>query len=142
MGWGQQYAKDLDNKPVYSVVLPYKPNLQCVRIPVISQSECSLRTRRVVFATFFCAYHEKRDACQGDSGGPLMCNGYQYGIVSHGDGCAFSHYPGVYTRVQAFQDFIQNVSAFGYVSKDSNAAHTIIFSASVLIQALTLYFLV
>lgn len=50
---------------------------------------------------------------QGDSGGPLMApnprnNKYYYavGVVSYGFKCAEPGFPGVYTKVTAFLDFI------------------------------------
>ena len=46
---------------------------------------------------------------QYDSGGPLVCSGAaQCGIVSWGYGCAESSYPGVYTQVSYFIDWIDN----------------------------------
>lgn len=45
-----------------------------------------------------------------DSGGPLACplNGTTVltGIVSWGNDCAEPYFPGVYSRVQAFSDWI------------------------------------
>lgn len=60
----------------------------------------------------------QRDTCSGDSGSPMIdSNGFQVGIVSYGGGpghamrgpgriCADPKYMGVYTRVSAFKDFI------------------------------------
>lgn len=50
---------------------------------------------------------------QGDSGGPLMIKDFKtniwsvVGIVSHGVGCGSKDFPGVYTRVAAFIDWIE-----------------------------------
>lgn len=55
-----------------------------------------------------------KDSCKGDSGGPLLVQSgtgspkrwYVYGIVSFGYKCATADYPGVYTRVNHYLDWI------------------------------------
>lgn len=64
---------------------------------------------------------EDKDSCGGDSGGPLMNTGrvrsgklaiIQQGIVSYGPKrCGIGTYPGVYTRVSHFMNWIlDNIS--------------------------------
>jgi trypsin len=55
-----------------------------------------------------CAAAPNKDACQGDSGGPLLdpSRNNVIGIVSLGDGCAKANKPGIYARVSAAVDFI------------------------------------
>ncbi len=56
------------------------------------------------------------DACQGDSGGPLVATvgGARrlVGIVSTGTGCALANYPGIYTRISTYENWIKS-KAFG-----------------------------
>ena len=60
------------------------------------------------------------DSLLGDSGGPLYCPSesresdsfYLAGVISHGEGCARSDSPGVYTRVSAYKDWIDGGSLF------------------------------
>lgn len=55
------------------------------------------------------------DACQGDSGGPLVCESAGtwtlYGATSWGRGCAGQSYPGVWARVHAGVDWIEETMA-------------------------------
>ncbi|KAM9813463.1 trypsin-2 [Neosynchiropus ocellatus] len=55
-------------------------------------------------------YHSGgKDSCQGDSGGPLVCDGKFEGIVSWGIGCAYPYFPGVYTKVRRYVDWMNHV---------------------------------
>mmetsp|Transcript_45656 Transcript_45656/g.151371 ORF Transcript_45656/g.151371 Transcript_45656/m.151371 type:complete len:387 (+) Transcript_45656:498-1658(+) len=67
-------------------------------------------------ATMVCAGETGLDSCQGDSGGPLFgidSSGKRtlVGIVSWGYGCAANNYPGVYARVQAYTDWICDLTS-------------------------------
>ena len=104
-GWGK-----LNSESEY---LP--DTLQKVRVPVVSDSECRREYRRVATITksMLCAgYHRGgRDSCEGDSGGPLVdeSTGKVVGIVSFGLGCGKPMYPGIYTQVSFYIDWIERV---------------------------------
>lgn len=58
---------------------------------------------------------------QGDSGGPLVLQDpleTLVGVVSTGYGCGDPHYPGIYSRVDAYLDWI-DAQVFGYCSKSA-----------------------
>jgi len=86
-----------------------------VDVPIVSIADCKAAygNLNVDANSMICAGNLANggiDSCQGDSGGPLFTgtgtNAVQHGIVSWGQGCALPGYPGVYTRVASFIDWI------------------------------------
>ncbi|PSN38577.1 hypothetical protein C0J52_21792 [Blattella germanica] len=85
--------------------------LQKVEVPVLPFWECEwLYNTYKLTQYMFCAGRAGRDSCQGDSGGPVMFDGQQVGVVSWGEGCGFAGYPGIYTNVYKFRDWIRKHS--------------------------------
>ena len=83
-----------------------------VELPLVSNRTCSSAYGNIT-DNMICAGLPQggKDACQGDSGGPLVIpngNGgwLLAGVVSFGRGCARPNYPGVYTRVSRYIDWI------------------------------------
>lgn len=70
---------------------------------------------------------ENVNSVQGDSGGPMVIRQdsvwVQAGVVSFGYGCALPDYPGVYSRISQYQDWISGytgTNTTGFASFDSN----------------------
>ncbi|XP_012146828.2 trypsin-1 [Megachile rotundata] len=88
--------------------------LNKVRVPLLRKSECdsSYRNYGGIPAGQICAGFNAggKDSCQGDSGGPLYVDGSLAGIVSWGYGCGTPKYPGVYTDVATYRQWIRQNS--------------------------------
>ncbi|XP_060525228.1 venom protease isoform X1 [Cylas formicarius] len=102
--------------------------LQEVDVPVISNEECrnTNYSAKMISDNMLCAGYPavgQKDSCQGDSGGPLIVEKpdqrYELiGVVSWGNGCARPGYPGVYTRVTRYLDWILENSKDGCFCDD------------------------
>ncbi|SPP72894.1 trypsin 3A1 [Drosophila guanche] len=104
-GWGSQAISQLQpEKRLRYTVVQQRDQAQCAR---------NYFGAGTVTSSMFCAGTPQggRDSCQGDSGGPLVIslNGRMrlYGIVSWGMGCAHAMFPGIYTRVAEYNDWIE-----------------------------------
>uniref|UniRef100_A0A670JUS1 Anionic trypsin-like n=1 Tax=Podarcis muralis TaxID=64176 RepID=A0A670JUS1_PODMU len=85
------------------------PNMICAGYLEGGKDSCDVRCLSVPF--FFCPDTNAAAATLGDSGGPMVCNGELQGIVSWGIGCALKGFPGVYTKVCNYVDWIQETIA-------------------------------
>ena len=91
--------------------------LREVSFPIWSKKDCdSVFGSRTSGRSMICAGTREggKDSCQGDSGGPLMVKMQNRwaisGVVSWGIKCGSPGYPGVYTKVSDYIDWIkQNI---------------------------------
>ncbi|CAG0917985.1 unnamed protein product, partial [Notodromas monacha] len=101
-GWGTvSYGGETSNQ------------LREVSFAVWNQDDCSKSYPSRIQDTQMCAGVAEggKDSCQGDSGGPLVMEKdgrFQLiGIVSYGARCAQAGFPGVYTKVNKYMDWIR-----------------------------------
>ncbi|XP_076311529.1 proclotting enzyme [Tachypleus tridentatus] len=94
---------------------PSSAVLREVQLPIWEHEACRQAYEKDLNITnvYMCAGFADggKDACQGDSGGPMMLpvktgEFYLIGIVSFGKKCALPGFPGVYTKVTEFLDWI------------------------------------
>ncbi|PKH03746.1 hypothetical protein CXF72_04735 [Psychromonas sp. MB-3u-54] len=110
IGWGSTIPYS-SGQPV----IPDYPNiLHDVEMPLMTDAMCAKALGSSYTAEMICAGLALggKDSCQGDSGGPLIIqeNGWkQMGIVSWGFGCAASGYPGVYTRLSLYNEWVKSI---------------------------------
>jgi trypsin len=91
--------------------------LQEVVVPFVTDVVCLLEYGIwdiYIYASMICAGASGKDSCGGDSGGPLehvatvdnTTVTTLVGLTSFGIGCARPRFPGVYSEVSYFRDFI------------------------------------
>lgn len=105
LGWGNTDT----NSPTFP------DDLMMASIPIISNTACNSAYPGWISDFHVCAGlpEGSKDSCQGDSGGPMVMKSRQTnqswilsGVVSWGTGCAEPGFPGVYTRVASFIEWI------------------------------------
>ncbi|XP_064471951.1 venom protease-like [Ornithodoros turicata] len=90
--------------------------LREAQVPIWKEEECRKAYERhlPIAKSQMCAGdgRGKKDTCQGDSGGPFVLphesRFYLIGVVSSGKDCATPGFPGIYTRVTSFLDWLKN----------------------------------
>ncbi|XP_028035246.1 trypsin, alkaline A-like [Bombyx mandarina] len=86
--------------------------LQSTALFTIDQDVCRNRyatIRALISDSMLCAGRVEAggpDGCYGDSGGPLIYKGLVVGLVSFGYSCGHRYYPGVYTKISHYTDWI------------------------------------
>ncbi|NWZ25938.1 OVCH2 protein, partial [Asarcornis scutulata] len=119
-GWGTHEEDREKSKKLHQLEVPILVLDRCQTYYIMP----SKVTQRMICAGF--PLEEGKDSCTGDSGGPLVCpseddSGFYtlHGITSWGLGCGRKSYPGVYTNIAFFVDWIkQSVNTSGmYESK-------------------------
>jgi len=94
---------------------PAETVLRQATVPMVTRGQCSAAYSGVevsIDETKVCAGQGGTDTCNGDSGGPLLADrlGGRWsllGITSFGVECGRPDFPGVYTRVDKYLDFIK-----------------------------------
>ncbi|XP_039254872.2 MAM and LDL-receptor class A domain-containing protein 1-like [Styela clava] len=106
-GWGRVEA----NKP------GIERYLRQVEMPIISNKQCQATFWSIytIHNSYVCAGGTGGNSCRGDSGGPLLCKRddkfYLVGITSWGDTRCKTNIPGVYTRVQSYNKWMDKIMA-------------------------------
>ncbi|XP_062373684.1 serine protease 27-like [Sardina pilchardus] len=91
-----------------------KKTLQQLKLPLVDDNTCRMMYPSTNYNHLCAGFMQGgKGAWKGDSGGPLVCKSasgrfVQVGVVSYGKGCAQRDYPGVYTRVISYTEFIQD----------------------------------
>lgn len=113
-GWGTR------NPDFYD----FPERLYEVEVPIVNNAEC----RRVyggIVASMLCAGAPDggKDSCYGDSGGPLMvydddeARWELAGIVSFGRSCGLPGWPGVYTRVSSYEEWLNETMTIDFTPR-------------------------
>jgi trypsin len=113
MGWGwTEYTTPSSSDVLLETTVDYISNEECKEM----YADFTAQTGLEITDGMMCAYQNDTGSCQGDNGGPIFHvdkdgeigdRPTQLGIDSWAVGCADPRYPGVYTRVSYYADWIK-----------------------------------
>lgn len=103
-GFGDKFANGTGSQQLLTTTINVMPDQRCAAVYEEYRSDMMLCAGRV---------EGGGDSCQGDSGGPLTISvppeRLLVGVTSFGEGCGTKGFPGVYTRVSYYYDWIQKI---------------------------------
>lgn len=100
---------------------------KCLKYSTISYNNLSM-----------CSIPEKFEgACSGDSGGPVICDGIQYGIVSHGLGCGLRT-ASTFTNVGRYLYYIDEIMYLN-IAETSCQRQLLVLVTIILVQFIITY---
>ncbi|XP_073952521.1 transmembrane protease serine 9-like [Choristoneura fumiferana] len=113
VGWGRIGVEQTSSKVLLKASLKILTDEECLKSKLAQHLK----------PTMMCAFSKGKDGCQGDSGGPFLVfepsgRYVQAGIVSWGIGCADPRYPGVYTKVSNYINWINDRITDGATCND------------------------
>ncbi|KAL1438322.1 hypothetical protein MTO96_048392 [Rhipicephalus appendiculatus] len=120
LGWGHDDFGGRLQTVLQEAMIPLVDNPTCERAYTkLNSFETEVPSRHQRRLPLCREHHGRRCGRLPDSGGPLVTNSTRdgrnffetIGIVSFGVGCGSAAYPGVYTRVSKYVDWILNVMA-------------------------------
>lgn len=123
-GWGRQtvMSKNKEIKGASSGPDLFETHLSCVILPVITTELCAdLHKGDSIDDSLLCTLSISggKDQCQGDSGSGLFVGNTIVGVVASGVGCGLPEFPGIFTKVENYLDFIRNTSKRAYPNMSS-----------------------
>ncbi|XP_021960177.1 trypsin-1 isoform X2 [Folsomia candida] len=116
-GWGYtEYGIPSSSIQLLKVTVPLRPNVDCDQ----GYGPGYTGVQQI------CAGIGGKDSCSGDSGGGLINAGDKtvVGIVSYGNECGLQEYPGVYTRISYYHDWITKTMGSSGNIGNTVALHT------------------
>lgn len=89
------------------IELPEK--VRAINVTIFDKKECKKMFPRSLRTGMQCAgvVGGGKDMCKGDFGGPLAHNGFVIGVASWTPGCGSVLFPGMYTRVSHYIEWIE-----------------------------------
>ncbi|KAJ8669036.1 hypothetical protein QAD02_000295 [Eretmocerus hayati] len=104
------YGEIIERKSTPWTVV-YPQFLRSLDLKVIEKDKC-METydgkQLVSLEGQICAISENKETCSNDAGGPLIVDGRQAGIMSWNKGCEATEFPGVYSEVATYRDWIEH----------------------------------